>query len=330
MASINSIMSGGTKKLLGAGYNVKMIHYTKLIPSKKQNREERRIEELADMLELSGEIKQPLLVRKSQGDTYEVIAGHRRRLAAIYNVEEKGLKQFEFLPCKIETYDDTAMEIDLITTNISVDSLSDIEKVNAVMRLKELLPRQEGVDLKGRELRKRIAENMNMSPTKIGQLEHIGNKLGISGKEALAREEISVSTADALASLPEEKQEELLEQPELKLQDVKDAVTELKFSTRNKQEFQSTKGKGRGACLKDVQGIREERKMASEEKDSVYIGFDIEDIEEYLEEATEKMREYKSETFVSVTEKIRKQQMMLVEGLTLLLKKSKNENEETL
>lgn len=315
MASINSIMSGGTKKLLGAGYNVKMIHYTKLIPSKKQNREERRIEELADMLELSGEIKQPLLVRKSQGDTYEVVAGHRRRLAAIYNVEEKGLKQFEFLPCKIETYDDTAMEIDLITTNISVDSLSDIEKVNAVMRLKELLPRQEGVDLKGRELRKRIAENMNMSPTKIGQLEHIGNKLGISGKEALAREEISVSTADALASLPEEKQEELLEQPELKLQDVKEAV-----SKRKKQESYTIENKKKISFPTD----------ASEKKDSIYVTFTVGDIEEYLEEATEKMREYESETLDVLSGKIRKQQKMLIEGLHLLLEKSKHKNKEVL
>lgn len=198
-----------------------MIHYTKLVPSKKQNRGERRIEELADILELSGEIKQPLLVRKSLGDTYEVIAGHRRRLAAIYNVEHKGLKNFEFLPCKVEVTDDIDMEISLITTNTGFDTLTDMEQVNAVMRLKELLPKKENVgDLQGRELRKRIAESLNKSITKIGQLEHIGNKLCEDGKQALEEKKITVSTADALASLPEKDQKELLQQPKLKKKDV--------------------------------------------------------------------------------------------------------------
>lgn len=234
MANINAILSGGKKDTpiragVGRGdqrgknadYTIKMIHYSKLVPSKKQNREERRIEELADILELSGEIKQPLLVRKSLGDTYEVIAGHRRRLAAIYNVEVKGLKTFEFLPCKVESTDDIDMEISLITTNTGFDTLTDMEQVKAVMRLKELLPKKENSsDLQGRELRKRIAETLNKSLTKIGQLEHIGNKLCDSGKQALEEKRITVSTADALASLPEEKQEQLLKKTDLKKKDV--------------------------------------------------------------------------------------------------------------
>lgn len=225
MANINAILSGGKRErntAAGSGYTIKMIHYSKLLPSKKQNREERNIEELADLLELSGEIKQPLLVRKALGDKYEVIAGHRRRLAAIYNVEEKGLKEFEFLPCKIETVDEIDAEISLITTNTGFDTLTDLEQVNAVMRLKELLPRKEkNGDLKGRELRKRIAETLNKSATKIGQLEHIGNNLSETGKHALATGKINVSTADALASLPAEKQEQLLQKPGLKVKDVK-------------------------------------------------------------------------------------------------------------
>lgn len=242
MANINAILSGGKREKrndTGAGYTVKMLHYSKLVPSKKQNREERKIEELADLLELSGEIKQPLLVRKVLGDKYEVIAGHRRRLAAIYNVEHKGLKEFEFLPCKIEASDEVDAEISLIITNTGFDSLTDLEQVKAVMRLKELLPKKENNgDLKGRELRRRIAETLNKSATKIGQLEHIGKNLSEAGQQALETGKINISLADALASLPVEKQDEFLQKPDLKVKDVK--------KTGQKQGRKA--GQDRGAC----------------------------------------------------------------------------------
>ncbi len=222
MANINAILSGSKLKResVPSTYEIKMIHYTKLRPSKMQNREERNIEELADLLELSGEIKQPLLVRRAMGDTYEVIAGHRRRLAAIYNVEQKGLQKFAFLPCKVDVTDDVESEINLIITNTGTDGLTDMELVEAVMRLKELLPRKETSDLKGRELRKRIAETLNKSVTKIGQLEHIGNNLSQEGKKALEERKINVSVADALASLSVEEQKRLLKKDSLQLKDV--------------------------------------------------------------------------------------------------------------
>ena len=61
------------------------------------NKEE--IESLADLIEAAGEVIENLSVSKSDTDEYRIIAGHKRCEACRLLVEERGLKQFEFLPC---------------------------------------------------------------------------------------------------------------------------------------------------------------------------------------------------------------------------------------
>lgn len=73
----------------------KWLHYTKLIGNTDQYRKSATDEDIAAFAEVirsAGKVLQDMLVRKSGPDTYEIIAGHHRRLACKYLVEVEGLK----------------------------------------------------------------------------------------------------------------------------------------------------------------------------------------------------------------------------------------------
>lgn len=122
------------------------------------------------MIKSAGKVLQDLLVRKSGTDTYEIIAGHHRRLACKYLVEVEGLKEFEFLPCKVENVDDVQAEFQLYATNGFMPK-TDAEKLHEIERIKYLLdtyPDQfKQVKGGGRTVEK-IARILNMGKTTVG------------------------------------------------------------------------------------------------------------------------------------------------------------------
>lgn len=100
-----------------AAPKIQMIHYSKIKPNPANFYETPDVEKLAAAIRIAGEIKNPLRVRKIDVDEYEVNEGHRRRLATIYNVEQMGLKQFEFVPCIVEDTTTTVGKLNLILSN---------------------------------------------------------------------------------------------------------------------------------------------------------------------------------------------------------------------
>ena len=139
MALLNHILGEDKPKEKGVSFPVIMVHYTKLIPSEMNNYSIEGIKELARMIQLSGGVKQNLLARKKTADEYELIAGHRRRLAEKYLVEELGEEQYGMMPVHVEKEDDTLSEINLIITNCAARERSDWEKMMEVERLTELI-----------------------------------------------------------------------------------------------------------------------------------------------------------------------------------------------
>lgn len=84
------------EKILTKKMHPQLVSIKNLEESKLQYRDipQEDVEKLADLIELDGEVLQPLLVRKAGGDTYEILAGHKRYRACRY-LTEKGLKQFQ-------------------------------------------------------------------------------------------------------------------------------------------------------------------------------------------------------------------------------------------
>ena len=237
----NLIKDAGKGEKKAAGFAVTMVHYTKLIPSENNNYSMDSIKELAQMIVLAGGVKQNLLARKKTPDEYELIAGHRRRQAVKYLVEELGHEEYAMLPVHVERDGDLMSEVNLILTNCGARNRSDWERMMEVTRLTELLKAMQtgsqeerdrfrewiGLEpgLSGRELRKLVAELTGMSETKVAQLNHINNNLAPEMMDKFQTGQIGVSVANEAAGLPAEKQQELAGKDEVKLADVK-AVSE--------------------------------------------------------------------------------------------------------
>ena len=238
MALLNSIIKAERPKKEGNSFGIVMVHYSRLIPSESNNYSVDNIRELANMIKLSGGVKQNLLARKKTPEEYELIAGHRRRLAVKYLVEEEGLEEFAMLPVHVEKSGDILSEIDLILTNCGARERSDWEKMMEVTRLAELMKAmQTGTEEEqerfrqlfgrdpgmtgGRELRKLIADTLGLSETKVANLNHINSSLAPELKERFEGGEIGISVANEAAGLPAEKQQELAKKPEIRLADVK-------------------------------------------------------------------------------------------------------------
>ena len=68
------------EKILTKKMHQQLVSIKNLEESKLQYRDipQEDVEKLADLIELDGEVLQPLLVRKAGGDTYEILAGHKR------------------------------------------------------------------------------------------------------------------------------------------------------------------------------------------------------------------------------------------------------------
>lgn len=231
------IKDAGKGEKKAAGFAVTMVHYTKLIPSENNNYSMDSIKELAQMIVLAGGVKQNLLARKKTPDEYELIAGHRRRQAVKYLVEELGHEEYAMLPVHVERDGDLMSEVNLILTNCGARNRSDWERMMEVTRLTELLKAMQtgsqeerdrfrewiGLEpgLSGRELRKLVAELTGMSETKVAQLNHINNNLAPEMMDKFQTGQIGVSVANEAAGLPAEKQQELAGKDEVKLADVK-------------------------------------------------------------------------------------------------------------
>lgn len=233
-------------------FDVVMIDVEDLMPSKDNFYSTENIEELALSIELAGCIEQNLVVKPEAHGKYEVIAGHRRRLAALKLVSE-GKEEYRKVPCRIKKESDEIKDrLALIFTNSTARQLSDWEKVQQAKQLKEILTEykkalQEENKDKPKEEREKmgrirdiVAQMLNTSTTQIGRMEAIDNNLSTEFKQELEKGNIGISTAHELSRLDEEKQQEAYRQYEEKGEmHIKDVKQEQKPEITDEQVEQA-------------------------------------------------------------------------------------------
>lgn len=160
---------------------------------RKQFRDE-GIRELAASIEKHG-LLQPLVVRPRQGPHSEgkfwIVAGERRYRAA-------KLLGLAVLPCQIQPYANTAAAVIALVENVHREDLSDIEKAEALIRIKTVTD-------KGWE---EVADLVKLSHAYVRRLVGLV-RLSEPVKEMVRRGEISARTALALKPLPPQRQLEM-------------------------------------------------------------------------------------------------------------------------
>lgn len=223
---------------------IQMIHYTKLKPSPDNFYDTEGIEKLAAAIRIAGEIKNSLRVRKADIDEYEVNEGHRRRLATIYNVEEMGMNEFEFVPCVVEDTTSTIGKLNLILSNSTQRERTEYEKMQETAKLRILLEqyaKENETKISSTDMRKMISTILGVSGTKVAQLESINRNLVDEAKEQFKDGSMPVSVANEMAGLPEEIQRDLSKQEDIKLSQVKEIKEDSKENAKIMCKYDNSK-----------------------------------------------------------------------------------------
>ena len=99
-------------------------------------------------------------------------------------VEEDGLEDYALLPCNIENVSEAREEFDLYATNIFPEK-SEYEKMHELERMKYLIETypEEFPDLQKGRMVDRLAAQMNMSKTTVGEYLTISKNLEEEGKK---------------------------------------------------------------------------------------------------------------------------------------------------
>lgn len=236
MPRMTDLFGAGEKKI-ERKWVTTWIHYTKLKRNSKQYRERTRemVEDLADLIENDGEVLQNLIVRKCDADTYEIVAGHKRVMACQLLVEERGKKQFEFLPCVIRNVSDARARFSLVSTNI-VDKKNSYEvmhELEEMIYLMENYPEEfPEMKEKGRLVEK-LAKRLNMAKSVVIDYQMISHNLGEQGRKAFQSGKLNKTAAVAMSGLPEQDQEELLQKGITKAKE----ITSYKEEKKRKQDL---------------------------------------------------------------------------------------------
>lgn len=234
--NLNQLLGGGKaedgdERSESQNYKITNIPVHQLEPSQDNFYSTEQIEELKASIAAFG-IKQNLIVKPIEGGKYRVIAGHRRRLAVLSLLEE-GKREFEKVPCIVETEEDELRErLLLITTNSTARQLTDWEKIKQAQELRSILEQIKKRDKIPGRLRELIASTLDTSPAQVGRMEAIAKNLTPEFKEELKEGRVNMSTAYEISGMPEEQQREVYaeyrEKGSISIKDAKEKKRETK------------------------------------------------------------------------------------------------------
>lgn len=192
---------------------ITMIPITELRPNGGNFYDTSNFEDLADSIELNGLLEPLCVFRRAQGTGHYVIfSGHRRYKALRLLYEKSGFAKWTEVPCIVypDPNDKNRETVMLIHANSTGRILSNWEKAQQARRLKEALVamREGGAELPGR-IRDLVAEEMQMSASKLARLEAIGKNLTeVRFAKAWREGRLNESVAYELSKLPKERQKE--------------------------------------------------------------------------------------------------------------------------
>lgn len=216
--------------------SLKMIDIDIIEPNKNNFYENSEIEALADDIERQG-LMTALVVSELNGGKYELISGHRR-LAAIKSLIADGRRRSGKVPCFIKgAKPNTETELDLIMLNATQRKYSDADTMREYEELTRIFKEleAEGKPIKGR-IRDRIAGALNVSSAQVGKLDNIKHNAIPDVEQAVKAGDMSISTANEVAKLAPEKQQEIItEKPKISHKEVKE-IQKQELSAAEKDE----------------------------------------------------------------------------------------------
>lgn len=194
----------------------KVFYYKDLIPNKKNRLVNHdKVLSIAESIIANGRmIDKPQVTLLDNGKAL-LWAGHHRTAAITYLVEEKGLKEFEYIKCDVLENNDLDNEILMIDTNLAREELSVYDKMNAIGRKEELYlfkKKNKELEYVGSARSYISSTSKNLNETQIGVHLRVYKKGCNEVKNALKDEKITLTQAYKLAALNEKEQKEKLKE----------------------------------------------------------------------------------------------------------------------
>lgn len=208
------------------GFKEMYLDAESIIPSEENFYSIEEIEELADNMQLVGQL-QPILIG-CVDDKYRLVAGHRR-LAAIRMNNKRGFVRKVW--CSGKEMDQIEFMLCLLSTNAFSRKINDANLLEQTEKMKYWIGKAvEAGKLKVvGKMRDYIAQQMGVSSTKVAQIEHINAHLSKEGKQALTEGNMNFSKAYEVSRLPKEKQSAVIHNKELLSADVRAMAQETKM-----------------------------------------------------------------------------------------------------
>ena len=225
--------------------------------------------DLKRSIELVG-VLQPLLVNKPENGKYKVIAGHRRRLAAMELVQE-GKESFRFLPC-VYKKEDVMDRLAIIMANRFREK-TDWERMTEAVQAEELakeLKKEYSIEGRTREI---LSEITGVAEAQLGRYKAIYNNLLPELMEEFKNSNIVVSVAVELSGMEEDMQRKaadiLQNGGTISLPDVKEMKRQaeeesgipgqMELDTGNgQQDAPEAAGEGENGAEEEIHGEAEE------------------------------------------------------------------------
>lgn len=218
--SFNSKSTVGMDRTIRARFRTKDLLISDIYSSDKNFYTQEGIAEKADEILSVGLLSNLVVadIPSEDGIPYRLISGERRWRALCLLVE-RGYKEFETVTCQIRTPSNEHEEmIELILSNSSRE-----KDIATLIREEQTLKRElqfmkdnklelNGYDLQSGKLRDIVASIMNLSKTKIAEMEAVSNRLILDFKKELEKNHLTFSAAYQLSKLRKVEQEELYEQ----------------------------------------------------------------------------------------------------------------------
>lgn len=194
------------------GYSDIVLNIQDIVITKHNKYSMEAIEELATGIQLAGELQQPLVLGKVDGE-YRLISGHRR-ISAIALLVSEGFEEYQYIPCRYKEMTETQFRIELLIGNTFNRKMTDFDLMMEAREWKEVLTQARKEKLvvleKGERIRNYVAIILGESDGKIGTLEAINKKAIPEIKEQMQNGNIGITAAYAASQLPEEKQKEIV------------------------------------------------------------------------------------------------------------------------
>ena len=208
-ANLNSIVADTLTE------SIQMIDINELHSSPDNYFEIERVEEFAETILGQGGVKDNLIVSPLNTGGYEIISGHRRR-AAVQLLIDRGENISHYLPCLVQEYsDDDDRRLDIILMNVTARRLSDAELWKSYELIDAILKKKKEDGQKFGKIRETLASYLSVSPAQVGKMQYVERNAISEVKEAVENGEISISTANEIAKLDEDEQEELVQNTDL-------------------------------------------------------------------------------------------------------------------